>query len=123
MWGVEFRKDTHNSLICGSATFEVRYYGQPSKVYRVRWHPDIGMEIDKRGINGWAVFKRRAEPVDLEAILPKAQDFGHDWTYRDFVIAYTFYGNGFKTGHANGTWAAHEQMRRKQDVEERDKNG
>jgi len=107
MWGIEFRGDTGNSLICAIAEFEVRARERgKGGYYRVRWHPDIGMAIDKTCEGGWETFKERAEPEDVEAILPNKSDYGHDWTYRDFMLAMTFWGEGHKRGYAKGEWAA-----------------
>ena len=107
MWGVQF-KEAGNALICGSAEFEVRRIKertgrQTSKVYRVLFGPHEGMSIQRAGPEGWETIKRRAEAADLEAILPQG-DFMHRWTYGDFMIALTFFGEGHKIGYAQGQY-------------------
>jgi len=105
MWGIEFRKDTSNSLICASAVFELRTYGSMGIEYkemRVRWHPDIGIAIDERDDDNFKCIKNHAEPKDVEDILPKKNDFGYDWTYANFVLAMTFFGEGYKLGNEIG---------------------
>lgn len=113
MWGIQFDSETSNSLVCASASFEIRRYSGPSEYYRVRWHPDIGMEIDKVGSSGWEVLKRNAQPQDLEAILPKRSDFGHDWTYQEFMLAMTFFGEGYQLGFSQGEWHERERLHNK----------
>lgn len=117
MWGIQFDKDTSNNLICASASFEVRKRGGPYEYYAVRWHPDIGMEIDRRGANGWEVIRRNAKPADLEAILPKKEDFGRDWTYSDFMLAMTFFGEGYQLGFYQGQWHEKEWLHKREGKE------
>ena len=120
MWGVEFHK-AKNSMICGYAEFEVRSRDksgrQQTKQYRVRFGPHDGMTIDvPDGNDGWKALKERAEPEDLEAILPQG-DFLHNWTYSDFMIAFTFWGDGQDTGYQRGRWDGMREARRKFEAE------
>ena len=77
----------------------------------MRWHPDIGMAIDEMENHSgeWKTVKHHAKNADLEAILPKAIDFGHDWTAADFMLAMTFFGEGHKRGYAKGQYNRLEQ--------------
>jgi len=104
MWGVEFQ-EASNAMICGSATFEVRklneQHRQVSKIYQVLFGPHNGMTIQHKVDGKWHTFLRRAEPEDLEAILPQG-DFMHKWTYSDFMIAMTFFGQGHGKGYNQG---------------------
>ena len=106
MWGVEF-KEASNAMICGSATFEVRklngQHRQVSKIYRVLFGPHEGMTIQHKVEGEWQPLKRRAEPEDLEAILPQG-DFMHKWTYGDFMIAMTFFDQGHRMGYNQCRW-------------------
>ena len=102
MWGVEFRGETSNALICATAEFEVRKRGRRGSLYRVRQGPH-GMFIDQNRTGVWLSVKENATGDDVVAILPTAEDYGHDWTYSDFMIALTFYGEGRKRGYQAGT--------------------
>uniref|UniRef100_A0A6H1ZWK5 Uncharacterized protein n=1 Tax=viral metagenome TaxID=1070528 RepID=A0A6H1ZWK5_9ZZZZ len=110
MWGIQFDKATSNDLICACARFEVRKQGVEH--YTVRWHPDIGMEIDRFGAKGWETIRYNAQPADLEAILPKKCDFGRNWTYSDFMLAMTFFGEGYQIGFYQGEWHERDRQRR-----------
>jgi hypothetical protein len=112
MWGVEFRK-ANNGLICGSCEFECRAINkqgrQVSTIYRVSFGPHDGITIQKRANDGWELVRARAEAKDLEAILPNLSDFMHQWTYRDFMIAMTFFGEGYNRGYNEATWKERNQ--------------
>lgn len=117
MWGVEFSEGTGNSLVCGMAEFTARKtWNGPPETYRVRFHPDVGMEIDKEADEGWKIVKRRAEAQDVEVLLPA--DYG--WTYPLFMAAFTFWGEGYKRGYTQGEWRANERAyRREKKLKER----
>ena len=105
-------------MICGTAEFEVRTvekhtYRQVNKLYRVRFNPHDGMTIEAPHEDGWKVIKRRAEPEDLEAILPQG-DFMHKWTYGDFILAMTFFGQGRTMGYAQGRWDTQREYQKKE---------
>ena len=100
MWGIEFQ-EANNSLICAGATFEVRHREErrdTSIMYCIGMHPG-GTWIDRQDYKTgeWERIAYRAEPEDIEAIL--TSDFGFDWTYSDFMIALTFWGEGHKRGY------------------------
>ena len=83
------------------AEFEVRKRNERYCYYRVRFHPDIGMVIERssrQSDDEWETVKKGAKPEDLEALLPKKSDFGKDWTYVDFILAMTFWAEGHKRG-------------------------
>ena len=110
MYGLEFHA-ANNALICGSAEFEVhKNYRYDYAYYRLIFGPD-GMSLDKRGTKGWERIHDRAENADIEAILPKKSDFGLDWTFSQFMLALTFYGEGHKRGYDQGEWKGRELER------------
>ena len=106
MWGVEF-KEASNATTRGCAVFEVRklnkQHRQESKVYRVLFGPHEGMTIQHMIDGEWEPLKCRAEPEDLEAILPQG-DSVHKWTYSDFIIALTFFDQGHGMGYNQCLW-------------------
>lgn len=92
MWGVEFLPGTKNSLLCGTAVFEVRTnpFIRPAlltKRYSLTFGPQ-GMTLTSGEEH------RPVEVEDIEAILPKVEDFGHTWTWGDFLLAMTFWAEG-----------------------------
>jgi len=114
MYGLEFR-EASNALICGSAEFEVRKRDS-THYYRVIFGPD-GMSIDRPIQNirtadayddGWERIKEHATNADIEAILPKRADFGMNWTFSQFMLALTFFGEGHKLGYTQGEWKGRE---------------
>jgi hypothetical protein len=112
MWGLEFRED---SLICGTAEFEVRKRTKDgrdeSTLYRLAFGPH-GTWIDQMDIKGkWVRINDNASTEDIEALLPKRSDFGFDWTHGDFILALTFYGEGFKRGDSHGRYKEQERAR------------
>ena len=110
MYGLEFHK-ADNALICGSAEFEVRKRNRHDDAYyRVTFGPS-GMSIDKLNGERWETINAKAEPEDVEAILPKKSDYGMDWTFSQFMLALTFYGEGHKVGYAQGEWKGRELER------------
>ena len=102
MYGIEFYT-ADNALICGSAEFEVRR-SRGDSYYRVIFGPD-GMSLDERAMteSGWKRIKEHATEADIEAVLPQG-DFGLKWTFGQFMLALTFYGEGHKRGYAQGEW-------------------
>ena len=108
MYGLEF-STADNALICGSAEFIVRKRTGNDQCYRVFFGPN-GMILDKAAHteSGWETINDRAENADIEAILPKRGDFGMDWTFSQFMLALTFYGEGHKRGYAQGEWKGRE---------------
>ena len=105
MWGIQFR-EARNSLICANAIFEVRNRDKPDELYRTGMGPD-GWWIDRQDDKGeWVRVSGHAETKDIEAILPNAADFGMDWTYRDFLLALTFFGEGYERGYYQGEYRA-----------------
>ncbi len=87
MWGVEFLPGTKNALICGTAVFVIRLAGKPAKKHILSFGPN-GMVLDHNEIC------RKVTPKEVEAILPKKEDYGHTWTWGDFLLAMTFWGEG-----------------------------
>lgn len=108
MYGLEFHK-ADNMLICGGAEFEVRKYDGNDKYYRISFGPQ-GMRLEKPAHTegGWETINDHAEAEDIEAILPKKSDFGLDWTFSQFMLALTFYGEGRKRGYLQGEWKGRE---------------
>ena len=115
MWGIEFRSETSNSLICAVAQFQLRKYGESYREMRVRWHPDFGIAIDENKSGEFECIKNYAKPEDVEAILPKKNDFGHDWTYSDFMLAMTFFSEGYKLGKNKGYYSGLKMGRQEKD--------
>ena len=116
MWGVDFR-NASNCLICATAEFTTQRrddWRDHYTRYRTGMGPH-GTWLDRQDSKGeWERINDRAEPADFEAILPQG-DFGKVWTYSDFLLALTFFDEGYKRGYARGEWAAQEQTR--QDVD------
>ena len=110
MYGIEFRK-ADNALICGSFEFECRTIGNEQtryrtqyNLYRLRFHPDIGMALDENKSGEWECIINYATNEQVERLLPKRKDFGKDWTVQDLIFAGTFYGEGHKHGYEAGRW-------------------
>jgi len=95
MWGVEFR-EAKNSLIGATATFEVKSRRGSSHLYQTGMGPRRTW-LEERIDGEWIRITNHAETEDFEAILPT--DFGFDWTYADFMVALTFFGEGFQRGY------------------------
>ncbi len=92
MWGVEFLPGTKNSLICGTAVFEVRLNPLvPSASQPKRFNLTFGP-------NGMYLKSdeeiRLVSTEDIEALLPNRGDYGHDWTWENFLLAMTFWSEG-----------------------------
>lgn len=119
MYGLEFHK-ADNALICGSAEFEVRKGDGGYGYYRVNFGPN-GMRLEKPAHteDGWETINDCAENDDIVAILPKRSDFGLDWTFPQFMLALTFYGEGHKRGYAQGVWKGQELERHHQEHQPR----
>lgn len=104
MWGIQFVR-ANNSLICASADFETRTRDDRGNTlyrnYRVVFGPHNGLTIFTLCDGEAAVLKERAGDGDLEAILPQG-DFGHRWTHSDFMIALTFFDEGYSRGYSDG---------------------
>jgi len=115
MWGLEFREAT-NSLICGTAEFEVRKRGTHGRdegcFYRLAFGPS-GTWVDRMEAGEWRRIFDDASTEDIEGLLPKRADFGCDWTWSLFITALTFYGEGFKRGESRGQYNEQERTRRR----------
>ena len=115
MYGVEFHK-ADNAMICGSAEFEVRKVGSQGRsesgYYKIVFGPN-GTWLSKpsQTEDGWTTITEKAEAPDIEAILPNRSDFGMDWTFGQFMLALTFYGEGHKRGYIQGEWKGRELER------------
>jgi hypothetical protein len=90
MWGLRFHKAS-NTLIAASAEFSVQ--GRDGSQARYSWAGGPhGGTLSRRNWDGeWEKIGQGTER-DIEAILP--QSWGHKWTYADFLLALTFWGEG-----------------------------
>jgi len=98
MWGIRFRQGTKNGLIAGEAIFDREHDG---KRFRVVFGPHQGMMLFEQVAGDW---KPLPDVESIEEILPTRRDCGMDWTLRDFVTAYSFWGEGYGMGEINGKW-------------------
>ena len=88
--------DADNAMICGHIELIARPYGGPEKLYMIRFHPDVGIAYDEKDDDGeWQEVKRHCSEEEIIALLPK--DGG--WTWRELILAATFFGEGCKKGH------------------------
>ena len=124
MYGLEFRESS-NELLGGSAEFEVRTVDSQGRQqfhhYKIVFGPD-GMWLYKPAQNGkdvWEPIIAAVEDADIEAILPKRSDFGMDWTFQQFMLALTFYGEGHNRGYIQGEMKGQEIERNRAKYEAR----
>lgn len=102
MWGITFEKGTGNQLITGKARFEVQGDDYQRTTYELTFGT-VGMTLRRENEDGQMVTVRRnITAADVERLLP--QEFDMDWTWRDFLVALTFWGEGYKLGLAHGQW-------------------
>lgn len=84
-------------MICISAEFEVRKRNHYN-LYRLVGGPE-GFILNIWENCEWKCLYKGKEIVGpITSILPKCCDFGKDWTYKDFLLALTFWGEGRKYG-------------------------
>lgn len=95
MWGLRIFK-AKNTLVAITAEFAVT--GQDRLETRYRWAggPHGGtLDRENRATGEWERIGSGTSE-ELAAILP--QTWGHAWTYADFVLALTFWGEGCDMG-------------------------
>ena len=96
-------KSAQNSLICGMVEFESWDYGQAPRLFQVRFHPDIGHEIDERIGGKWKTIVRRPESL--------AKWIRNDMTDQQFSLMWTSWAEGHKRGFAEGEAETWERVR------------